>query len=196
MTANKNSQNLATNVGLLRTRVTRYAVYGALIGLLLIIAATLVTAHSLIGDMSFSANIQAQRSYSMLWLVDALPIIFAFWGHRVGTAITKEAGDTERTVELRARAAALEIKAIHDANHDALTDLPNRILFRDRVEQSLYSAARDQRFCAVLLLDLDRFKEINDTIGHINGDRVIKAGGDAPGVANSRHRHLVAHGRR
>ena len=176
MAASKNSQNLATNVGLLRTRVTRYAVYGVLISIVAIILATMLSAFVLIGEVSIRSFVEVQRINSVLWVLDAMPFVFALWGQQVGTVMSYEAGAMvlEQTQELRARAAALEIKAIHDANHDALTDLPNRILFRDRVEQSLYSAARDQRFCAVLLLDLDRFKEINDTIGHINGDRVIK----------------------
>jgi diguanylate cyclase (GGDEF)-like protein len=63
----------------------------------------------------------------------------------------------------------------HQAFHDGLTELPNRALFRDRVEQSLKLAGRAQQSVAVMLIDLDRFKEINDTLGHASGDALLKA---------------------
>ncbi|HEV8687621.1 MAG TPA: EAL domain-containing protein [Gaiellaceae bacterium] len=61
----------------------------------------------------------------------------------------------------------------HQALHDALTGLPNRELFRDRVEQSIRDARRGNVGSAVLLMDLDRFKEVNDTLGHHCGDRLL-----------------------
>jgi diguanylate cyclase (GGDEF)-like protein len=63
----------------------------------------------------------------------------------------------------------------HQALHDALTGLPNRTLFRDRVDQSIREARRGSFGCAVLLMDLDRFKEVNDTLGHHFGDRLLVA---------------------
>ncbi len=63
----------------------------------------------------------------------------------------------------------------HLAHHDPLTDLPNRLLFSDRVEQALASAQIHQRGCALLLIDLDHFKMINDSLGHTIGDQLLKA---------------------
>ena len=61
------------------------------------------------------------------------------------------------------------------ANYDALTALPNRALFHQRVQRSLVHAQRFDEGLAVLLIDLDRFKNVNDTLGHEAGDRVLQA---------------------
>ena len=68
-----------------------------------------------------------------------------------------------------------EAKIIHMAHHDALTDLPNRVLLRERMEHVLTGTRRGDHSLAVLILDLDRFKEINDTLGHSMGDILLKA---------------------
>jgi diguanylate cyclase (GGDEF)-like protein/PAS domain S-box-containing protein len=70
-------------------------------------------------------------------------------------------------------AKAQENRLRHQAVHDALTGLPNRVLLNDRLAQALRTAAREQKPLALLLLDLDRFKEINDTLGHHLGDLLL-----------------------
>ncbi|UWF49562.1 EAL domain-containing protein [Pseudomonas sp. N3-W] len=68
-----------------------------------------------------------------------------------------------------------EHELTHLAHHDPLTDLPNRLLFTDRVEQALASAQIHKRGCALLMIDLDHFKMINDSLGHNVGDQMLKA---------------------
>ena len=72
------------------------------------------------------------------------------------------------------RGGSAAIAKEHQALHDALTGLPNRVLFRDRVEQALHAARRSHSGCAVMLMDLNHFKEINDTLGHHQGDRLLQ----------------------
>jgi len=76
-----------------------------------------------------------------------------------------------RTVQ--AMHSALD-RAVHQAMHDGLTGLPNRACFYDRTDQALRAGRRNGARTAVLLFDLDRFKEINDTLGHRYGDEVLR----------------------
>jgi len=72
-----------------------------------------------------------------------------------------------------ARAVSLQLS--HRAAHDLLTDLPNRMLLNDRLSQAIASAQRQRHRLAVLFVDLDRFKQINDTLGHEIGDGLLQA---------------------
>jgi len=72
--------------------------------------------------------------------------------------------------ERKEHMAQLEYQALHDS----LTGLPNRVLLADRLEQAIRTANRERKQLALVIMDLDHFKEINDTLGHENGDRVLQ----------------------
>ena len=63
------------------------------------------------------------------------------------------------------------------AHHDSLTGMPNRLLFNDRLQQAILLAKRDARQFALLYMDLDKFKQVNDTLGHAVGDELLQAVG-------------------
>jgi diguanylate cyclase (GGDEF)-like protein len=87
------------------------------------------------------------------------------------------------TVTALYKSASVSLQKEHEALHDLLTDLPNRRLFRDRVEAALADARRTGDPVGVIVVDLDRFKEINDTLGHHIGDLVLQQIG--PRLRNS-----------
>jgi diguanylate cyclase (GGDEF)-like protein/PAS domain S-box-containing protein len=88
--------------------------------------------------------------------------------------------DTENETKLVAVARDISERKVqqdrlrHQATHDPLTDLPNRFLLRERIDRALAGASQASQTLAVLLLDLDRFKEINDALGHRTGDLLLK----------------------
>src|SRR4051812_29977003 len=67
-----------------------------------------------------------------------------------------------------------KLQMAHLANHDFLTGLPNRIQLQERLYQAISLAERNQRKLAIVFLDIDRFKNVNDSLGHHLGDKLIK----------------------
>jgi diguanylate cyclase (GGDEF)-like protein len=96
-------------------------------------------------------------------------------GDRIGVALSA----TARTEKL-----------IHQARHDDLTGLPNRLLFRERLASEISFAQREDKMLALLFIDLDRFKSINDTLGHSAGDLLLKQA--AQRLRSSRESDTVA----
>ena len=102
-----------------------------------------------------------------LVLVIGLTVLYAVLFRLVASASRELRRRAEEAKELAERSA-------HDATHDPLTSLPNRSLFRDRAHQAILASARHGHNTALLLIDLDRFKEINDTLGHHAGDLLLR----------------------
>lgn len=84
------------------------------------------------------------------------------------TVVSKDITDLKRT----------QMQLSYLATHDPLTGLPNRNLFMDRLKMAFEHARRHGRYFALLFLDLDNFKDVNDTLGHTAGDEVLKAVGE------------------
>ena len=100
-----------------------------------------------------------------------------FWGAAVISPITGEDGKTTHylsvTEDITLR-KEYEERLLFQANFDGLTKLPNRTLFFDRLTSAIATARRQKRIVALLFIDLDRFKGVNDTLGHTIGDSLLK----------------------
>ncbi|MBT9613338.1 MAG: EAL domain-containing protein [Burkholderiales bacterium] len=92
----------------------------------------------------------------------------------LGPLVTEEGRFTIAAVRDIRETKAYEARILHQATHDALTGLPNRALFHDLLNRAMIQAQRDECLLAVVFLDLDGFKNINDTLGHDWGDQLLK----------------------
>ena len=126
----------------------------------------------------------SQANGRSVWLVDDVT------ARREATETVRRARDElevrvlERTAELAGANALLqgeiverrqaEARVHHMAYHDSLTGLPNRALLTDRLDRAMVAAQRAGRKLAVMFIDLDRFKTINDSLGHLTGDYLLK----------------------
>jgi diguanylate cyclase (GGDEF)-like protein len=116
------------------------------------------------------APVAAAVSHDVRTLVITLAVALAVFYGVVFRFIAAASNRLQRqSEELRVSA----VRDRHQATHDALTGLPNWELLRDRLGQGLAAATRSEREIALLLIDLDRFKEINDSLGHTYGDKLL-----------------------
>lgn len=164
------------NSQLLKSKVSRHAIYGTLIAVSAIVLATLLVSRYQYGEFSVDTLIRAQQENVALWLLDIMPFVFALWGQYSSSMMAYEASAmvVDQTSELRAQTVVLEHDALYGAMHDALTGLPNRTLLRDCMVQALTIAQREDTRLALLLMDLNEFKEVNNTLGHATGDRLLE----------------------
>jgi diguanylate cyclase (GGDEF)-like protein/PAS domain S-box-containing protein len=105
----------------------------------------------------------------------------SLWGHVSVARVADENGRSRYVIDQvqdisdrKTAQQALE----HQALHDALTGLPNRVLARDRLDQAILLARRQQIPVALLIIDLDHFKEVNDSFGHQAGDQLLRQVGE------------------
>jgi diguanylate cyclase (GGDEF)-like protein/PAS domain S-box-containing protein len=105
------------------------------------------------------------------------------WADVTGSLVRDVSGRPDFVIQMvldirEQKAAADELRAYaerhaHQALHDPLTGIPNRVLFRDRLERAMLQASRDGRGAAAVVIDLDGFKEVNDAFGHHAGDELL-----------------------
>ena len=98
--------------------------------------------------------------------------------HVVNTALAEEITERKKLEQQLVDSEAEEEKNRYLAYHDATTGLANRTLFNDRLDQALVQAERHARSFAIMFIDLDKFKNINDTYGHDIGDKVLHTVGE------------------
>ncbi len=125
------------------------------------------------GIMAIVAAIAISRGGPIdrvLWLVGLVTVLLL--GVRQLLALSENAALTD-ALEVRVVTRTAELH--HQALHDALTGLPNRTLVLDRIDQMLERSRRANTSCAVLYMDLDGFKAVNDSFGHGVGDRLLQA---------------------
>lgn len=101
-----------------------------------------------------------------------------FWENVTISSIKNKTGETTHYLAIKediSMRKEYEERLLYQASYDKLTDLPNRTLAYDRIQQAIVNATRDHRHIALLYMDFDHFKNINDTLGHGAGDEFLRA---------------------
>ena len=171
------AKNLMTdNVRLLKSEVSKTTYQGMAIAVFGILIAMIILSYYSMGEVTLEGVLKAQSENYVLWILDALPFVFGIWGQYSSTIIAYQAGALifDQTQELRAHAETMEHQANYSATHDLGTDLPNRALFYDRVEQAILSARVQNKMLSILLVEVANFKEVYDTLGLNSSDLILK----------------------
>ncbi|MGZ5037512.1 MAG: putative bifunctional diguanylate cyclase/phosphodiesterase [Usitatibacter sp.] len=108
------------------------------------------------------------------WMVAAIAIITFLVLCGTLSLSVLDARMESKTAQMASSLKDANAELQHLVLHDTLTKLPNRVLLEDRVHQAVEECRRDARRCAVLFVDLDRFKTLNDSLGHFAGDTVLR----------------------
>lgn len=115
-----------------------------------------------------TAHVETYNDTSMIVSLNAIGMHL----ERMDAGGTQYVGTYGIARDITARKQA-EAVILHQAYHDVLTNLPNRLLFRDRLGQAILQSKRNQTELATMFIDLDRFKLVNDTLGHDKGDALL-----------------------
>lgn len=132
--------------------------------------------HNLVADVDGAIGLDdEQRVVQRRWLYAEETLYLVGMLGSGGVFIGMLLRESRRTRRLLAEATVAQVRIEHLAHHDPLTDLPNRWLFKDRLDQALRQAHRHNGVVAMHCVDIDHFKTINDRFGHVTGDHVLVA---------------------
>lgn len=167
---------LSDNVKILKSEVSKTAYQGVLIAIAAIIIGTCVASLYVTGEISLAGIMKVQKENIGLWVLDCIPFIFGFWGQYSSSIIAYQAGAMifDQTQELRNKTDDLERQTNYVNTHDPVTDLPNRTLFYDRVERAIFAAVNKDLLLSVLLIEIENFKDVYDTLGRNSSDLILK----------------------
>lgn len=164
------------NLSILRARASKASMQGVLIAVVAVCIATAAVAYLNEQTITLDSLIRAQKTNLALWVLDCMPFVFGYVAQYASMIMAREASSMvkEQTQELRDRADDLERQANFAATHDQVTELPNRALFRDRIERAIGASLSTRSRFALLLMDIENLKEIRDTLGPGRSDLLIK----------------------
>ncbi len=170
------SHLLNDNVKVLKSEVSKTAYQGVSIAIAAIIIATGAISIFVTGEISLTGIVDAQKHNPGLWVLDSIPFVFGFWGQYSSSIIAYQAGAMifDQTQELRNKTDDLEKQTNYVTTHDPVTDLPNRTLFYDRVERAIYTAINRNLLLSILLIEIENFKDVYDTLGRNSSDIILK----------------------
>jgi diguanylate cyclase (GGDEF)-like protein len=167
---------LNRHLSILKGHARKEAIQGALIAIGAIAIGSLAVAFVEFRQLSIDGIFHAQARNFALWVLDTMAFVYPLLGQYSSRTIVHEATTfvRDQTEELRERAERLEQEKVFAATHDPVTELPNRSLFYQRVERSIQGARRDSRSLALLVLQVENFKDIQDALGSAKTDLVLK----------------------
>ena len=188
-TMKSNAELISRNAELLKSTVNRQGMYGLIIALLSITIASLLVSYQVTGEISLNSFLYIHEHNLAVRLLEFLPFVFTFWGQKAGYNIASRAGEIimDETDELRAETTSWKIKSLHESTHDALTGLPNRVLFYELLRRIITTARLNKKPVVIIFMDLDGFKDVNDTFGNNVGDQILQ-------LLSARMKRLVASG--
>jgi diguanylate cyclase (GGDEF)-like protein len=166
----------SSNIRILRERASKSSQQGVLIAVIAVILATLAVTYLNDRSISLDGLIKAQQTNFALWVLNLMPFVFGYIAQYSSLVMAREANTMvrEQTQELRERANHLEKQANFASTHDQVTELPNRALFTDRIDRVIATNQDGEMHFALLVLDLENLKEVQDTLGAGRTDLLVK----------------------
>ncbi|MEH6542632.1 MAG: bifunctional diguanylate cyclase/phosphodiesterase [Porticoccaceae bacterium] len=168
-----------SQVSIIRSQASSAAIKGAVIAAAAVILAILLSAFVEYGRVDIKTVLDIQKSNYVIWILYSMPFAFALWGQYVRSSVTKQITEVasnlldSKTRAFSLRAKSLEHKIWLRETRDDLTGLLNRKAYRSNLEKTIRKAGRSNQSFALVSLDLDRFKDVNEILGQFCGDQLL-----------------------